>query len=131
LKEKVLQNKLNHVYPVIETPDIDLDAAFVDNKWRLKELWHLPKSTLLEKLDIDSVTCIRESDVEAYNNTDWENRTLLEIPVSYNSVRWKNIDQIKTGTNPFIIPDIAYSETFGIDLEKAKPENYDINHQIL
>ena len=131
LKENELQSKLNHVYPLIETPDINLDAAFVDNKWRLRELWHLPKSALLEKLDIDSVTCIREGDVEEYNNTYSENRTLLEIPVNYNSIRWKNLDQTNTGTNPFIIPDKAYSGTFGIDLEKAKPENYNINYQIL
>ncbi len=131
LKENELQDKLNHVYPESITPDINLDAVFVNNKWRLRELWHLPKSAFLEKLNIDSVTCVTENDAEKYNNTNWENRTLLEIPVSYNSIRWKNLEQIKTGTNPFVIPDVAYSDVFGIDLEKAKPENFNINHQIL
>lgn len=65
LRETELQSLINQVYPKTEKLDIDLDAVFVDGKWRLKELWHLSKSALIEKLDIDSVVCITQEDDES------------------------------------------------------------------
>ncbi|GAK37551.1 CRISPR-associated helicase Cas3 [Bacteroides graminisolvens DSM 19988 = JCM 15093] len=132
LKETELQSLINSVYPEIERLDIDLDAVFVNEKWRLKELCHLPKSALIEKLDIDSVACITQEDDETgkYRNANKEERILMEIPVRYNSLRWKNLKQLDIGTHPFIIPDIAYSSERGLDLTKVGPQNYDTNYQI-
>ena len=132
LKETELQSLINSVYPEIERLDIDLDAVFVNEKWRLKELCHLPKSALIEKLDIDSVACITQEDDETgkYRNANKEERILMEIPVRYNSLRWKNLKQSNIGTHPFIIPDIAYSSERGLNLTKLGPQNYDTNYQI-
>lgn len=133
LKEADLQSLIDRVYPDIKRLDINLDAVFVDGKWRLKELWHLPKSALMEKLDIDSVVCITQKDADSgrYREADKEERILMEIPVRYSSLRWKNLRQLDVGTHPFVVPDIAYSLERGLDLAKTGAENYDTNYQIL
>jgi len=131
LEESSLQALIDKVYPNIEKINIDLDAVFVNNQWRLRELWHLPKSALLEKLDIDSVSCITEKDKESYRTANNEQRILMEIPVNYNSVRWKKLEQLSIGFNPFIVPDIAYSVENGLDFTKIGTENYDVNYQML
>lgn len=132
LRERDLQLLIDQVYPKVEMLDIDLDAVFVDGKWRLKELWHLPKSAFIEKLDIDSVVCITQADDETdrYRESDKEGRILMEIPVRYNSLRWKKLKQLSVGSHPFVIPDIAYSSKKGLDFAKVGVENYDSNYQI-
>lgn len=132
LRETELQSLINQVYPKVEMLNIDLDAVFVDGKWRLKELWHLPKSALIEKLDIDSVVCITQEDDESgkYREADKEERILMEIPVRYSSLRWKRLKQLDIGAHPFVVPDIAYSSERGLDLAKTGAENYDTNYQI-
>jgi CRISPR-associated endonuclease/helicase Cas3 len=131
LKESAIQSLIDEVYPVIERIDIDLDAAFVNNQWRITELRHFPKSALLEKLDIDSVACITENDRNVYTNATHEQQILMEIPVTYNSVRWKNLEQLSVGTHPFIVPDKAYSDERGLDFFKTNIEHYDVTYQIL
>jgi CRISPR-associated endonuclease/helicase Cas3 len=56
---------------------------------------------------------------------------MLEIPVSYNSVKWKNLEQMQCGSNPFVVPDSAYSDQSGLDLVLALPQNYNQEYQIL
>jgi CRISPR-associated endonuclease/helicase Cas3 len=126
LRESLLQSLIDKVYPAINKIDINLDAVFVNNQWRLTELRHLPKSALLEKLDIDSVACITENDRDIYLCANYEQQILMEIPVGYNSVRWKNPEQLSTGTHPFIVPDKAYSEEKGLDLTRIN-----VSYQIL
>jgi CRISPR-associated endonuclease/helicase Cas3 len=130
LEERTLQSKIDEVYPVIDFTDIGLDAVFANQKWRLRKLWHFPKSALLEKLEVDSVACIVEKDKAAYMNTNSEQRVMFEIPVSYNSIRWKKLEQIRYGSNPFIVPDSSYSEHSGLDLTTSLPQNYNREHQI-
>ena len=131
LEEKTLQKKIDEVYPIINITDINLDTVFANQKWRLRSLWHFPKSALLEKLEVDSVACIVEKDKETYRNGNSEQRVLLEIPVSYNSVRWKKLEQIQCGSNPFIVPDSSYCENSGLNLATAVPQNYNRDYQIL
>jgi CRISPR-associated endonuclease/helicase Cas3 len=131
LKESALQSLIDKVYPAIEKIDINLDAVFANNQWRLTELRHLPKSALIEKLDIDSVACITENDRDVYPNINYEQQILMEIPVNYNSVRWKNLSQLSVGTHPFIVPDKAYSDERGLDFTKTDIEHYDVSYQIL
>lgn len=132
LREQELQSLIDRVYPKVERLDINLDAVFVDGKWRLKELCHLPKSALIEKMDIDSVVCITQADDETgrYRDANQEERILMEIPVRYNSLRWKKLKQSTVGSHPFVIPDMAYSAEKGLDFTKVGVENYDINYQI-
>lgn len=126
LKEKKIQDMIDLVYPSIEFVDIDLSSVFKDGKWRIKELWHTPKSALLETLDIDSVTCIEESDREFYENAIYAEQAKVEIPVSYRSVAYHGLDKSKIGSRPFIIPSKAYDHELGFLIEFAKPEFYDV-----
>lgn len=131
LKESSLQTLIDRVYPSIDILDINLDAVFANGRWRLRELWHLPKSALLEKLDIDSVSCIVEKDKDIYQEASAEKRLMMEIPVSYNSVRWRKLAQLSVGSNPFIVPDSSYSLSEGLDFNKVSSENYDVNYQLI
>jgi CRISPR-associated endonuclease/helicase Cas3 len=131
LKEKDSQRLIDLVYPSIEFVNIDLSSVFKEGKWRIKELWHNPKSALLETLDIDSVSCIVESDKEFYENAPYPEQAKLEIPVSYRSVAYRNLDKSKAGSHPFIIPSKAYNSELGFLIEFAKPEFYDITQQFL
>lgn len=131
LEESSLQRLIDEVYPCIEPIDIDLDAVFVKGNWRLYELWHLPKSALLEKFDIESVSCITQSNAESdYKEGNQEERLLMEIPIPYNSVRGKKLEQRQEGSHPFVIPDCAYSSKYGLELKKIGIEYYDVNYQI-
>lgn len=128
LKEANSQYLIDRVYTNIEFVDIDLSAVFTDGKWRIKELWHNPKSALLETLDIDSVTCIEESDKIEYENSSYEKQANLEIPVSYNSIGYNNLAKSNSGSRPFIIPSLAYNNDIGLQIELARPEFYNITH---
>lgn len=131
LKESSLQKLIDLVYPSVDILDINMDAVFANGQWRLRELWHLPKSALLEKLDIDSVSCITEADKDIYRDSNSDERVLMEIPVNYNSVRWKKLDQLSVGSNPFIVPDSAYNVEKGLDFNQVETDNYDVNYQIM
>jgi CRISPR-associated endonuclease/helicase Cas3 len=131
IKEKNAQLLIDKVYPAIEFVDIDLSSVFNNNKWQIKELWHNPKSALLETLDIDSVTCIEESDRELYESLSFEEQAKLEIPVSYKSVAYRNLDKSDKGSKPFIIPSKAYDSELGFLTEFAKSEFYNITQQFL
>ncbi|HOW31786.1 MAG TPA: CRISPR-associated helicase Cas3', partial [Bacteroidales bacterium] len=129
LKEKDAQLLIDLVYPSIEFVDIDLSTVFKDGKWVIKELWHNAKSALLEALDIDSVTCIVESDKNIYEASSYEEQAKLEIPVSYRSVAYCNLDKSAVGSKPFVIPLKAYDDETGFWVEFAKPEYYNVSRQ--
>jgi CRISPR-associated endonuclease/helicase Cas3 len=132
LEERCLQELIDKVYPEIEFVDIDLSSVFREGRWRIKELWHHPKSALLEILDIDSATCIEETDVDIYNSASYADQSKLEIPVSYRSIAFnKNLDQLKTGTKPFVIPSRAYCDDVGFKAAYAKREFYDVTLRFL
>lgn len=131
MKEKDSQKLIDIVYPSIEFIDIDLSAVFNDGKWKIKELWHNSKSALLETLDIDSVTCIDEADKDIYETSPYEIQAKLDIPVSYRSVGYRKLDQLKVGSHPFVIPSKAYDTYLGFLIEYAKPEFYDVTQRFL
>ena len=126
LRESKLQTLIDQVYAEIQFIDINLNAVFANGKWRIKELWHNPKSALLDTLDIDSVTCIEEADQKLYENVSYAEQSKLEIPVSYRSIAFKELKKLNTGTRPYVVPAKAYSEMQGLQLEYAKPEFYDV-----
>jgi len=131
MKESNSQYLINRVYPSIEFVDIDLSAVFKEGKWRIKELWHNPKSALLETLDIDSVTCVDEAEIEFYETACYAEQTKLEIPVSYRSVAYRELNKSSAGSRPFIIPTKAYDGELGFLIEFAKPEYYNVVQQFL
>ncbi|MBO7567258.1 MAG: CRISPR-associated helicase Cas3' [Bacteroidales bacterium] len=130
LNETELQTMIDTVYPDIPISSIDYSGAvFVDGKWRIKELCHNAKSALLDVLDINSAVCITFSDREEYEN-DASSRAELEIPVSYKSIAYNKLEQVKYGSRPFVVPVDAYNSEKGLITEFAKPEYYQ-TYQIL
>ncbi|MEG1725579.1 MAG: CRISPR-associated helicase Cas3' [Anaerovoracaceae bacterium] len=131
LKERDVQDLINRVYPTVELTNIELNTVFCDGKWRIKELWHNPKSALLDVMDIDSVTCIVENDRDLYEELDYEGQSKLEIPVSFRSIGHNKLDKLKIGSCPYSIPRKAYDESLGLLSHYAKPENYEITYSFL
>ena len=125
LEETDVQQMIDKVYPEVSFQNIDYTGvAFLDGRWRLKALCHNPKSALLETLDINSAVCITENDKERYVNADALERAEMEIPVSYRSIAYRNLEQIDKGMRPFIIPDKAYDDEYGLLVDKCNIENY-------
>jgi CRISPR-associated endonuclease/helicase Cas3 len=120
LEERMLQQLIDKVYPEIAVVDINLSSVFRDGGWRIKELWHHPKSALLEMLDIDSATCIVETDIDAYNAACYADQSKLEIPVSYRSIAFNSLYKLDVGTKPFVIPSKAYCDDLGFKAAYAK-----------
>jgi CRISPR-associated endonuclease/helicase Cas3 len=131
LKERHTQQMIDSVYPEIQFINIDLNASFNNGQWLIKELWHNPKSALLDTLDIDSVTCIDEYDREFYETANYAEQSKVEIPVSYRSVGYAGLDKSKSGSKPFIIPHKAYDEELGFLIDYAKTKFYDTRLQFL
>ena len=117
LHERDIQQKIDNVFPVIEMPEIEEHAIFKKTgEWTINRLTHRPKSFLLERLEIDSVACIVEADVQRYLSANFEDRMQMEIPVRYWSVH--KFNQTREGNRPFIVPDSVYSEEAGLNLDR-------------
>ena len=117
LEENKVQQMLDEVYPDARFMNIDYSGVvFKDNQWRLKKLCHCAKSALLEVLNINSVSCILESDVESYKEGNSNERIKMEIPMSFKSVGFNRLQVVKMGTYPFVVPDKSYTESMGLDL---------------
>lgn len=124
MEESKVQSMLDKVYPDEHFMNIDYSGAiFVNGKWMMKELRHNSKSALLETLDIDSATCIVQSDEEQYNRKESVMRSELEIPVSYRSVAYLGLRMNKHGTCPYVIPDEAYDCELGLLPDKLRDES--------
>lgn len=125
MKETDVQIMLDKVYTEIDFRNIDFTGvAYANGHWMLKELCHRSKSALLETLDIDSAVCITENDKDLYKTGYMIESVELEIPVSFRSVGFRNLEQINYKMRPFVIPDKAYSDELGFLNEFAKTEYY-------
>ncbi|MEX0686793.1 MAG: CRISPR-associated helicase Cas3' [Balneolales bacterium] len=130
LRERNLQEKIDYVFPEINFMNIEEHAVFKeDGRISIDLLTHRSKSILFELLEIDSVSCICEGDLEEYEDSYFERRLELEIPIRYLTVR--NMNQAQKGNKPFIIPDKAYDKNFGLDVNKITANNFDVNFQLL
>ena len=131
LKETELQQKIDTVFPKIGLLDIETHAIFKNTQeWKIDKLTHRKKSILFDLLEIDSVSCILESDEENYVNAKLEERMMIEIPARYWQV--KDLLQLKGyGNNPFIVPDSSYSEETGFDVNIAIEGKYNIENSFL
>lgn len=131
LEEQSIQQKMDFVFDQVSVLDIEQHSIFKENgAFNQTLLTHNSKALLLEMLDIDSVVCIIESDREVYENSaDIETRLLLEIPIYYYVV--KDLVQLDIGNKPYVIPDLAYSEEFGLEVEALRSEKLNILNQML
>lgn len=121
LEEREVQNRIDTVYPTIESKNIDVHLIFKEEHYILKELTHRPKSIIVDALEIESATCILESDRAAYESGTWEQRIELEIPMAWSSLRWKakKYVQLEVGSWPFVIPQIeAEHQELGLILHE-------------
>nr|WP_321451040.1 CRISPR-associated helicase Cas3' [uncultured Carboxylicivirga sp.] len=122
MQENELQQKIDTVYTEINFMKIEDYSIYKQGRWTIDKLTHSKKAILLELLDIDSVSCILESQEVDYKLGTPEQRAMMEISTRYYSVA--KLQQIEQGSSPFIIPDIAYTSELGLQIELAKPENY-------
>jgi CRISPR-associated endonuclease/helicase Cas3 len=131
LKETELQDKIDYVFPKIDILNIDTHLIFKEGgEWNIDKLTHRKRAILLDLLEIDSVSCILESDEENYINAKLEERMMMEIPARYWHV--KNLMQLKDyGNDPFIVPDNSYSEEIGFDVNIAREGKYNIENSFL
>ena len=125
LCETDVQQMLDAVYPEINLTNIDYSGAiYVDGKWQLKKLCHYSKSALLDVLDIESAICITQADRDDYKINTAIEKARVEIPVSYKSITFRRLEKSESGHRPYIIPDKAYSDELGLQMDYAKPEYY-------
>jgi len=126
LHERDLQAKIDAVFTDINFMKIEEAAAYqADGTWSIAPLTN-GTAWLVEMLDIDSVTCIVESDLPAYRDGYFKQRMELEIPIRYWSV--KDYPKLEYGNGPYQIPDEAYDEELGLLASELKQTN--VNHQI-
>ena len=131
LRERNIQEKLDYVFENLETRQIEQSSKFKNGEFHLKELAHEPKSVLLESLEIDSVSCIVQSDISRYRNANSDERISFEIPYCYWSLANKNLDVVNFGNHPFVIPDKAYSSVLGVLSDYIEPMYYNRDEQFL
>lgn len=130
LQENELQKKIDQVYTEIDFLKIDEHSIYHPEKgFSLRKLTHRGKAILFDLLQIDSVSCITESDVEEYEVGNFESRLNYEMSVNYWHVA--KMQQSEKGNKPFIIPDKAYDFETGLDVSEIKQENFNVLNQFL
>lgn len=125
LREREVQSLIDGVFSETNEASINLTSIFREGQWLQKELTHRPRSELIEAMEIEAACCIRQTDRFDYQQGNFEKRTNLEIPVPFKSIGFRDLEQLKKcGSNPFIVPDEAYDDVLGLQLDKASVENY-------
>lgn len=133
-RERDVQRRLDALYEAIpaRAEELGLLAAYRDGRWRIGGLIHQAKSALLEALDIDSAACIVEGDVGRYRTASAAERLAMEIPVSVRTVRYSGLNRLsECGSEPYVVPDRAYSPETGFLPEFARPEFEDVTNRFL
>jgi CRISPR-associated endonuclease/helicase Cas3 len=125
VQESLLQEKIDTVFTEIDFLKIEQHSVFKETgKWNIDKLTHNSKAILMDLLDIDSVTCICEDDEDEYAMATPEQKVMMEVNTRFYVVR--GLRQVDKGSCPFVIPDIAYSAELGLNVEMARPENYNM-----
>ncbi|MEL6699678.1 MAG: CRISPR-associated helicase Cas3' [Bacteroidota bacterium] len=129
--ERKVQEKMDSVFTSIDHPGLKQLATFQEGQFQLKELSHKSKAVLLDALDIDTVSCITESDREAYMRAPRDERAGYELSIRYWSVAHKGLEQLEWESHPFIIPDKAYDSELGLIIDCLDSQFYDTTNQFL
>ncbi|MFW5851210.1 MAG: CRISPR-associated helicase Cas3' [Bacteroidota bacterium] len=123
MQENQLQEKIDTVFTEIDFLKIEQHSVFKETgKWNIDKLTHNSKAILMDLLDIDSVSCICESNEDNYTTATPEQKAMMEVSTRFYVVR--GLRQLDSGSQPFVIPDIAYNSELGLHVQLAKPENY-------
>ena len=119
LRERDAQAKIDVVYPALPTWDISTHVIWDGERCKLRELCNNQRAVLVEALEIESAACILAVDRAAYLEGRWEERTQLEIPVSWRSLyAWKNtFERLDVGTMPFVVPGNKNYDELGLQFE--------------
>ena len=117
LYERELQKKIDGVFPRVEEIPIDTHLVWHGDEFLLTELCHFPSSVLMEALNIESATAVRQSDLEQYEKGNMEQRIPFEIPIPRTAKfrKFTNFGYSKYGTKPIIVHDDLYSPTVGLE----------------
>jgi CRISPR-associated endonuclease/helicase Cas3 len=120
LRERDAQTKIDAVYPALPTWDISTHVIWDGERCKLRELCNNPRAVLVETLNIESTACILVADQEAYEKGRWEERTQLEIPVSWRSMyaRKKTYVRLDVGLMPFVVPGNKEYDELGLQFEE-------------
>lgn len=122
LRERALQGLIDRVYPSVEATPIDAHLAHLpDLTYRLGALEHKPRSVIVDALEIESETAVRQNDVEAYGRGTMGERALLEIPAPESLGRTaagKGWPRIERGSWPVVVPDAQYDTVYGLRPER-------------
>jgi len=128
LHERNIQKKMNRVFESVGFLKIEEVSAYQENgKWNIPLLIHHSNSILMDLLEIDSVVCITEDDIEAYEYSKHDDRMQFEIPMRYYAV--KSFPTLNIGKKPYVVTSSAYSEESGLSLKSLKENN--VENQIL
>jgi CRISPR-associated endonuclease/helicase Cas3 len=122
LLERNLQTMIDSIYPTITIKPIGTQLVWEGEQFLLTELCHLPESVLMEKLNVESAACIRLSDKEIYEKSTADDRIQYEIPIPRTACyrKFTCIEQLKCGNKPFVVPDILYDSTIGLQLKEIE-----------
>jgi len=129
LEEKLLQTKIDEVFTEIDFLEIENHSVYKKTgKWSIAPLTN-GSAWLMKILEIDSVICIQEKDVNEYVTSRFKERMQLEIPARYFSV--KHLHRLEEGNCPFVIPNHCYDDEIGFEIQKLKEDKFDNKEQIL
>jgi CRISPR-associated endonuclease/helicase Cas3 len=125
LRERDVQQLIDSVFSTNGNGQERHLGVFRDGRFLQKELTHNPRSVLIEALEIEGASCIQQKDMYDYKQAKSEQRTHMEIPVPFKSIGYCGLEQLKKcGSNPFIVPDEAYDDVLGLQIDKSSAENY-------
>lgn len=119
LRETSLQDLIDRIYSDVNVRLIDQYLIEKDGRPQLKELCHKPRCILIDVLEIESATCVRQADRKAYTCAYGDARQRLEIPVPWQTIRrfistWGRLEGV--GYDPILVPDEYYSTITGLIL---------------
>lgn len=128
LEERGLQAKIDSVFTNIDFLQIETASAYKeDGSWSIAPLTN-GQAWLVEVMEIDSVSCIVQSDSSEYMELPFNKRMELEISVRYHNV--KHLPRLEIGNCPFLVPDYAYNDELGLIQAALKENKFDSINQI-
>ena len=112
LHEQDLQGLLDTVYPDVVLYNINEISPYKDGKWTIGQLIN-QNERLVDFLEIDSATCILDSDIKEYREARGSDRMPLEFSLRYWTVQ--DCPRLEYGSEPFVIAAAAYDSEMGVD----------------
>lgn len=119
--ESEIQNKIDNLNIQYEKNEVTNYIAWNSDtkQYDLPELVHNVNNILEQALNIESSCVIVKSDRQQYLELKDTDRTELEIPISFQTIKNKIVgyEQLSIGNRPYVISDRAYNEEIGLIIE--------------